>query len=148
LYILGTSVLLAILHGHLSIFHRFLVPSWCTYCILCPGKATFPQVKGTQAWDNSDFFLPKKNQNLICPWSIKKNFNSFPSIFARILMFEHLCGDWAYAEPNVFGEPSKICFPKIFTLVLLDGFLDGFLKFWLLIALHFNLGFLSNSRKL
>ncbi len=49
-------------------------------------------------------------------------------------MFEHFRGDWAYAEPNFFDELSQIFFFKIFTLVLLDGFLDGFWKFWLLIV--------------
>jgi hypothetical protein len=43
-------------------------------------------------------------------------------------MFEHFRGDWAYAEPNFFDEQSKNFFFKIFTLVLLDGFLDGFWK--------------------
>jgi hypothetical protein len=41
-------------------------------------------------------------------------------------MFEHFCGDWAYAEPNFFCELSNNFFSKIFTLVLLDGFLDVF----------------------
>ncbi len=49
-------------------------------------------------------------------------------------MFEHFRGDWAYAEPNFFDELSKNFFLKIFTLVLLDGFLDGFWKFWLFIV--------------
>ncbi len=40
-------------------------------------------------------------------------------------MFEHFRGDWAYAEPNFFYELSDIFF-LIFTLVLLDEFLDGF----------------------
>ncbi len=73
------------------------------------------------------------NQNLICPWSIfDKKICSFPSIFARIWMFEHFCSDWAYAEPNFFSEPSKSFFSgKMF---LLDGFLDGFSKFRLIIA--------------
>ncbi len=44
-------------------------------------------------------------------------------------MFEHFRGDWAYAEPNVFDELSKI-----FTLVLLDGFLDDFWKFRLFLV--------------
>ena len=44
-------------------------------------------------------------------------------------MFEHFRGDWAYAEPNFFWEISKNFFFKIFTLVLLDRFLDGFSKF-------------------
>jgi hypothetical protein len=41
---------------------------------------------------------------------------------------------WAYAEPNFFDELSKIFFFKIFTMVLLDGFLYGFLKFRLFIV--------------
>ncbi len=44
-------------------------------------------------------------------------------------MFEHIRGDWAYAEPNFFWEISQKFFFKIFTLVLLDRFLDGFSKF-------------------
>ncbi len=40
----------------------------------------------------------------------KKKFASFPSIFARISMFEHFRSDWAYAEPNFFDELSKIFF--------------------------------------
>jgi hypothetical protein len=48
------------------------------------------------------------NQHLICPWSIfDKNFDSFLSIFARILIFEHFRG-----EPNFFGELSEIFFQK------------------------------------
>ncbi len=50
--------------------------------------------------------------------------------FRQISMFEHFRGDWAYAEPNIFDELFKKFFFKIFTLVLLDGFLDGFWKFW------------------
>jgi hypothetical protein len=49
-------------------------------------------------------------------------------------MFEHFRGDWAYAEPNFFDELSKFFFFKIFTLVLLDGSLDGFWKFRLFIV--------------
>jgi hypothetical protein len=61
-------------------------------------------------------------------------FAFFPSIFARISMFEHFRGDWAYAEPNFFDELSQNFFFKIFSLVLLDGFLDGFWKFGLFIV--------------
>ncbi len=51
-------------------------------------------IKGTQAWDNFDFFY--LNQILICPSSIfEQKFASFSSIFARISMFEHFRGDWA-----------------------------------------------------
>jgi hypothetical protein len=41
-----------------------------------------------------DNFFCYLNPNLIWHWLIfEKNFNSFPSIFARILMFEHFRGD-------------------------------------------------------
>ncbi len=50
------------------------------------------RVKGTQAWDNFTFFFDL-NQILICPSQIfEKLFASFPSIFARILMFEYFRG--------------------------------------------------------
>ena len=49
-------------------------------------------------------------------------------------MFEHLRGDWAYAEPNFFERYPKKFFFKIFTLVLSNRFLDGFSKFWFFIG--------------
>ncbi len=86
---------------------------------------------GTQAWDNLEiFFWPKSNPLEI----LEKNFASFPSIFARISMFERFRDDWAYAEPNFFWEISKKFFFQIFALVLLDRFLDGFSKFWFFIG--------------
>ncbi len=74
------------------------------------------------------FFLPKSNPYMLFV-NFRKNFASFPSIFARISMFEHFRGDWAYTEPNFFERYPKIFFLKFFTLVLLDRFLDGFSKF-------------------
>ncbi len=93
------------------------------------------ELKDTQAWDNFEFFfLPKSNPYM--PFvNFRKNFDSFPLIFARISMFQHFRSDWAYAEPNFFWEITKnIFFFKIFTLVLLGGFLDGFSKFWFFIG--------------
>ncbi len=59
-------------------------------------------IKGTQAWDIFEFFFDL-NKILICSWYIfEKKFAKFPSIFARISKFEHLRGDWAYAE--LFGR--------------------------------------------
>ncbi len=73
------------------------------------------------------FFLPKSNPYM--PLEIfEKNFASYPSIFARISKFEHFRCDLAYAEPNFFGEIPQSFFLK-FTLVLLDGFINGFSKF-------------------
>ncbi len=60
--------------------------------------------KGTQAWDNLDFFYLNKIYIYALGKFSKKKFASFPSIFARISKFEHFRGDWAYAEPNFFGE--------------------------------------------
>jgi hypothetical protein len=48
-------------------------------------------------------------------------------------MFEHFHGDWAYVKKIVCCEVSKIFCHKMFTMVLLDGILDGFSKFWLFI---------------
>ncbi len=93
-----------------------------------------PHLKGTQVWDNFEFFLPKSNPSMPSV-NFRKKIRFFSSIFARISMFEHFRGDWAYAEPNIFDDLSKnFFFLKIFTLVLLDGFLDGFWKFWLFIV--------------
>ncbi len=76
------------IHGNLA---RNLEVPYCT---------TF---KGTQAWDNFEFFY--RNQNLIFPWSIfGQNFASFPSIFARISMFEDFRGDW-----GVYGMHARKC---------------------------------------
>jgi hypothetical protein len=74
----------------------------------------------------------------------EKKFASFPSIFARILKFEHFRGDLAYAEPNFFCEISQIFFLKMFPWVLLTP--KRFFKIWIFYSrnLHFNLGFLSN----
>ncbi len=56
-----------------------------------------------------------------------------------------------YTRKQIFLEryPKKMFFKK-FTVVLLDGFLNGFSKFWFFLVenLHFNLGFLSNFWKL
>jgi hypothetical protein len=70
----------------------------------------------------------------------EKNFASFPSIFARISMFEHFRGDWAYAEPNFFFEIAKKIFFTNLHFLLLDGFPGRFFKFRFFIGenLHFN----------
>ncbi len=55
--------------------------------------------KGTQAWNNFDFFLPKSNPYVTLVNFARKKIASFPSILAGISKFEHFRGDWAYAEP-------------------------------------------------
>ncbi len=123
--------MLSMLDRYPSLFIQILV-----HCRARDGKKVvmlfefFYYVKGTQAWDNFEFcFWPKSNPYM--PFvNFRKNFASFPSIFARISMFEHFRVDWAYAEPNFFWEISENFFFIIFTLVLSDRFLDGFSKFW------------------
>ncbi len=90
--------------------------------------------KGTKAWDNFDFFLPKSN-----PYMPFVNFCKKISLL--ILRFSP-----KYRRSNIsavtehtrnqifFWEVSKNFFSKIFTLVLLDRFLDGFSKFWFFIG--------------
>ncbi len=80
---------------------------------------------------------PKKNKFETLPYIKVNKHESFPSIFARISMFEHFRGDWADEEPNFFWEISKKIFffqNLHFFLVLLDRFLDGFSKFWFFIG--------------
>jgi hypothetical protein len=48
-------------------------------------------------------------------------------------MFEHFHGDPAYVEQIFCCEVSEIFCHKMFTMVLLDGILDGFSNFWLFI---------------
>jgi hypothetical protein len=59
------------------------------------------------------FLLPKSNSYMPLVNFREKNFASYPSIFARI---------------------SKVTFFKKFTLVLFDGFLNGFSTFWFFIV--------------
>jgi hypothetical protein len=66
--------------------------------------------------------------------NIRKKIESFISIFARISVFEHFRGDWAYEEPIFLlrGIYKKfLC--KMLTMALLDGILGGFSKFRLFI---------------
>ncbi len=48
--------------------------------------------KGTQAWNNFEFFLPKSISYMLS---------------ASISKFDHFRGDLSYAEPNFFGLISK-----------------------------------------
>jgi hypothetical protein len=72
-----------------------------------------------------NFFLPKSNPYMPLI-NFRKNFASFPSIFARISKFEHFRGDQIFW--GRYGIKKKKILKK-FTLALLDGFLNGFLKF-------------------
>jgi hypothetical protein len=85
--------------------------------------------KGTQAWDNLDFFLPKSNPYMpfvnfwkkfrFFSFDFRQNFD-VPT-FPRWLS---ICGTKFF-----FRDIQKSFFFKIFSLVLLDRFLDSFSKF-------------------
>ncbi len=114
---------------------------WITI-MLSPWRVLFlsfvDNVKGTQAWNNFDFFFylnqiiksldalgkfSKKISLLILRFS--PEFRS-SNIFSRRLSIR---------GTKFFGEiPKKIFFFKKFTLVLLDGFIDVLSKFWFFIV--------------
>jgi hypothetical protein len=65
--------------------------------------------------------------------NFRKKFDSFLLIFARISLFEHFRGDWAYAEPNYFGELSKVFFFNV-QFGPIRWVLRRFFKIWLFIV--------------
>ncbi len=76
------------------------------FLITCPSLCYF-LLKGTQAWDNFDFF--HLNRNLIRPWSIFEFFwILFLQSFARFSMLEHFRGDWAYKLSKFEWQAIKI----------------------------------------
>ncbi len=71
------------------------------------------------------FFETKSNPYMPLV-NFRKNFASFPSIFARISMFA-ISAVTEHRRNQIFlMSYPKFFFFKIFTLVLLDEFLDGF----------------------
>jgi hypothetical protein len=106
-------------------FRKFPIPTINIYAAL----------KGTQAWDNFEFFF-NLNQNLICPWSnFEKKFRLFYFDFRQNFDVRTF-SQWLSILGTKFfwWAIKKSFFSKIFTLVLLDGFLDGFSKFRLFIV--------------
>jgi hypothetical protein len=63
--------------------------------------------------------------------NFRKKFASFPSIFARISMFEHFRGDKAYAESNFFLEISKQFFFQNLHFGPIRWFPRRFFKIWI-----------------
>ena len=66
--------------------------------------------------------------------NFRKKFRLVSFNFRQNFEVRTFSGDWAYAEPNFFERYPKNFFPKIFTIVLLDGFLNGFSKFWFFVV--------------
>ncbi len=105
--------------------------------------------KGTQAWDNFEFFWPKSNPYM--PFvNFGKKFRFFSFDFCQnfgVRTFPR----WLNIRGTKFFRWAiqKIFSSKIFTLVLLDGFLDDFWKFRLFIVkigilIWYFWGFLEN----
>ena len=87
------------------------------------------KIKGTQAWDNFEFFLPKSN-----PYMPFVNFRKKNSLLFLRFSAEFWCSNISavteHTRNQIFFERyPKNFFFKIFTLVLLDRFLNGFSKF-------------------
>ncbi len=61
--------------------------------------------------------------------NFRKKIRFFSFNFRQNFEFEHFRGDWAYANQIFLERYSKNFISKIFSLVLLDRFLDGFSKF-------------------
>ncbi len=82
--------------------------------------------------------------------NFEKKFDSFPSSFARILMFKHFRGDWAYGNPIFLVSYQKFFFFKIFHFGPIKWVPRRFFKISIIFSqnLHFNLVFLSTFRKL
>ncbi len=86
-------------------------------------------LKGTQAWDNFDFFLPKSNPFM--PFvNVRKKIRFFSFDFRQnfdVRTFPR----WLSIRGTKFilRDIQKFFCLKIFTFVLLDRFLDGFSKF-------------------
>ncbi len=66
------------------------------------------KVKGTQAWNNFDFFYI--NQNLICPWSI---FEKISILFLRFLT-EFLCSNIFAVTEHTRNQIFFVSYPKRF----------------------------------
>ncbi len=107
-------------------------------------------LKGTQAWDNFEFFLTY----LKSLYALRKFSKKISLLFLRFSP-EFRCSNISVVTEHTRNKIFLMSYPnffffKIFTLVLLDEFLDGFWKFWLFIFknLHFYLVFLCIFRKL
>ncbi len=74
------------------------------------------------------------NPNLIWHWLI---FENFLILFLRFLLEYFQVTE--HTRNQIFLPSNQIFFFKMFTLVLLDGFLHGFSKFWLIIVEFFIL---------
>ncbi len=91
-------------------------------------------VKGTQAWDNFEFFF-----TLIKSLYALRKFSKKISLLFLRFSPEFRCSNISAVTEHTrnqifFIDIQKNFLVKIFTLVLLDRFLDGFSKFWFFIG--------------
>jgi hypothetical protein len=85
-------------------------------------------VKGIQALNNLEFFFPKSNPYM--PLVSFRNFFCFFSFDFRQNFEVRTFTRWKHTRNQIFLDTyPKLFFLKKFTLVLLDGFLNGFSKF-------------------
>jgi hypothetical protein len=64
-------------------------------------------IKGTQAWDCFEFFLPKSKPYMTLV-NIREKFRFFSFDFSGISIFEYFRDDWASAEPSFIARNMKI----------------------------------------
>ncbi len=87
-------------------------------------------LKGTQAWDNFEFFFWPKSKPYMPFVNFRKKFRFFSFDFRQNFDVRTFPRDWAYAEPNIFLEISQIFFLNLhFGPLTVDGYLDSFSKF-------------------
>ncbi len=104
---------------------------------LLPGGQGQPDAgvnfKGTQAWDIFEFFWPKSNPYMPLV-NFRKEFRLVFFDFRQNFKVRTFTRRLSLRGTKFFWEISKKFSPKIFTMVLLNEFLDGFSKFWFFIV--------------
>ena len=93
------------------------------------------EFKGTQAWDIFDFFCWPKSNPYMPLVNFRKKFGLVSFDFRQNFEVRTFTR-WLSIRGTKFflGDIPKFFFFKIFTMVLLDGFLDGFSQFWFFIV--------------
>jgi hypothetical protein len=138
---------------------KFIEGNWCACAYEeCGGQAAHYHIeygdnilKGTQAWDNFDLFLPKSNPYIPLV-NFRTKFRFFYFDFAKISKFENFRSDWAVSirGTKFFGEISKNFFLQNVHLGPVTWIPRRFFKISIFYSrnMHFKFGFFSNFRKL
>jgi hypothetical protein len=108
-------------------------------------QSTF--LKGTQAWDVFEIFFFKSNPYMPLV-NFRKKFRLVSFDFRQNFEVRTFTRWLSIRGTKFFLEISKEFFVKIFTMVLLDVFLDGFSKFWFFkVELCILIGFFESFSK-